>query len=253
MTYYKSYVEDVVFHEKYVAYQTRYRDNVRESDKVLCRLLHERLQGVEKARILDIGCSNGNLLRYLRAELPQHVYCGGDLSQVAIDACLADASLNGIDFTVTDALEIGRPEAFDVIIANAVLYMFAEREYRKCLSSVYQALRPGGMFMMFDFAHPYNQLLCIKEYSASHAEGLSLYFRPMRAVREDLEKAGFIDVLIQPFDIPIDLVSVKQAEAGSFQDLCTYTVKVEDGRRLLFRGALYQPWCHMIGRKKARA
>ena len=245
MSYYKTYVHDTSFHEEYVAYQQRYRDNVRESDKVLCWLLKERLRGIGKATILDIGCSNGNLLRHLRAELPHHAYCGGDLSQVAIDACLADPSLNGIRFDVIDALNIMHDEEYDAIIANAVLYMFSEKDYRECLASVYRALRPGGMFILFDFAHPYNQRLCIKEYSASHREGLSLYFRSMREVRAVFEETGFTHVLFEPFNIPIDLASVDQAEEGSFQDLCSYTFKPENGRRLLFRGALYQPWCHM--------
>jgi hypothetical protein len=40
----------------------------------------------------------------------------------------------------------------------------------------------------------------------------------------------------------------KDGESG-FEDLNSYTVKTETGDRLLFRGALYQPWCHMIAHK----
>jgi hypothetical protein len=73
----------------------------------------------------------------------------------------------------------------------------------------------------------------------------------MREVRTIFEETGFTDVWFQPFNISIDLARVDQAEGGSFQDLCSYTIKAEDGRRMLFRGALYQPWCHMMGRKGA--
>ena len=66
-------------------------------------------------------------------------------------------------------------------------------------------------------------------------------------------ESGFDDVQFAPFEIPIDLPrgrTVGDNESG-FEDLNSYTVRSEAGDRLLFRGTLFQPWCHLIARKPA--
>ena len=64
---------------RYDDYQQRYRDSIRESDKVLIDLIREAAAG-RPARLLDIGCSTGNLLRHIRRLVPGLDLHGGDLA-----------------------------------------------------------------------------------------------------------------------------------------------------------------------------
>ncbi|WP_204106198.1 MULTISPECIES: class I SAM-dependent methyltransferase [Spirulina sp. CCY15215] len=40
-----------------------------------------------------------------------------------------------------------------------------------------------------------------------------------------------------------------QVNVDGYEDLNTYTVKTESGKRLQFRGTLFQPWCHLMAQK----
>ena len=77
-----------------------------------------------------------------------------------------------------------------------------------------------------------------------HPHGLRLVFRPMPSVVNDAKAAGFVSVDFHPFELPIDLPM-----PGYEQEVTTYTVDRKDGSRGMFRGALFQPWCHMIAHK----
>ena len=70
--------------------------------------------------------------------------------------------------------------------------------------------------------------------------------RPPKAkIKAWLAKVGFGDPVFRPFTLPIDLPKATDAA-----DLTTYTVTAADGRRLPFRGTLFQPWCHLTARKR---
>jgi hypothetical protein len=83
--------------------------------------------------------------------------------------------------------------------------MFDEQQYEIALSSIHEALKPGGAAFFFDFAQPYTHELEIIEKSMSHPEGLRLSFRSYRRVQEAHKAAGFSDLEINPFVLPIDL------------------------------------------------
>jgi hypothetical protein len=94
--------------------------------------------------------------------------------------------------------------------------------------------------IVFDFFHHFAQNLAIIEVSKTHPEGLRLCFRPISMAREILEKVGFGEPEFRPFTLPIDLPRYPDDS-----ELITYTVTTSDSRRLPFRRALFQPWCHL--------
>ncbi|MBI5722735.1 MAG: class I SAM-dependent methyltransferase [Planctomycetes bacterium] len=251
---YHDYVKDQTFHDNYIAYQQKYRDQIRESDRVVVeivgRLLKERYQG-KKVSLLDIGCSTGNLLFHVKNAYPGLELFGGDFAASQIEACRKDSNLSGITFEVMDMLNIAARERYDMIISNAVLYMFNDEQYERAVRSVFAALKSPGHLFIFDFGHQFEQDLKITEYSKSHPDGLNINFRPFSKITRTLRAAGYASVDFRPFVIPIDLVRKENAgnATGGFEDLNSYTVRREDGRRMLFRGTLYQPWCHMVAVK----
>ena len=240
---YRAYVTDKAFLEGYNAYQARYAERIRESDKVIITMVKDVVARAHGRRltILDIGCSTGNLLLHLRRMVPEADYIGGDLAESSLEKCRTNPELGGIGFERLDIMTLPS-ERFDVVIVNAVLYMFDEEQYDRALRSVANALKADGKTIFYDFAHPFEcQNLTIYETSVMHPSGLRLCFRPMKYITEHMTAAGFAAPAFHPFDLPIDL-----PKPGYGEDVVTYTVDAADGARLMFRGALYQPWCHMI-------
>ena len=253
--FYRNYVSNPDLARRYEAYQNRYSGQIRESDKILIekiRELHDGpLAGRRPLRLLDIGCSTGNLLRHLRKSVDGLQLTGGDLMESHLDACRRDPELNGVGFERIDATRIGVRSRYDIITTVAVLYMFNDPEFESALASIVEALSPGGWFLAFDFFHPFEQDLTILEKSRSHPNGLPLHFRPYRTTLQILERCGFQEPEFSPFAIPVDLPRNQPpaTDGDGFEDLNTYTVRTEAAERLQFRGALFQPWCHLASRK----
>ncbi len=251
---YKEYASSEPLYQRYSRYQQRYKSEPRESDKELIRLIAEAAQklGGGAARLLDIGCSSGNLLQHIRRALPGLTLSGGDLMSRVVEQCKNDPELSGIEFGVMDILNLAPATPYDIIVANAVNVYFEADEYALALKSIGHALRSGGYYLAFEWLHPFKQELRIVETSNSHPQGLKFFFRPFQMVASALEKAGFDQISFLPFDIKIDLPRDQTYGDNSdgFEDLNTFTESTRDGRRLLFRGALHQPWCHLLARKK---
>lgn len=241
---YQDYVTDQKFLDEYNAYQAKYAKQMRESDKVLLGLIKDFVSkqkaGQHHVRLLDIGCSTGNLLMHLKRLMPELDLTGGDLAESSLMECRANPELKGIRFEEMNLLDLPQTEKYDIVAINAVLYMMEDAQCEAALESVAGTLRPGGCMFVFDFFHPYPQDLHILEVSKSHPDGLRLRFRPMHLANKMLAAAGFVDPVYRPFTLPIDL-----PPSGGEDDLITYTVPTQDGRKLPFRGTLFQPWCHM--------
>ena len=245
---YQDYVTDKTFLDEYNSYQAKYAKQMRESDKVLVGLVsevvakHEPAKG--KPKLLDVGCSTGNLLLQMRKLFPQVELTGGDLAESSLEECRANPELNGVAFKILDLLNLPEKNEYDVITINAVLYMMEDAQFEIAIKNIAGALKPGGTMIVFDFFHPYPQDLHIIEMSKSHPAGLRLRFRPMGKVEPLLASLGFATPVFRPFTLPIDL-----PPSGGEGDLITYTVPAADGRRLPFRGTLFQPWCHLSATK----
>ena len=78
-------------------------------------------------------------------------------------------------------------------------------------------------------------------FAATHPDGLVLHFRPYALLRDACALAGLEAPAIHPFAIPIDLPRPARDD-----EIISYTVPAADGGRILFRGALAQPWCHVV-------
>lgn len=241
---YLDYVQDEDYLAMYNAYQAKYAHTMRESDRVLIGLVGERLAAGRTGAapsLLDIGCSTGNLLMHLRRAFPGLRLTGGDLAQSSLDACRSNPELAGIEFSALDLLYLPADGAYDIITVNAVLFVLTGAQLARAFASLAGALRPGGTLIAFDFFHPFPQDLAITETSKNHPNGLTLHFRRQAEVAALLADAGFGTPDFRPFTLPIDLPMIDGDEM-----LITYTVPAADGRRLPFRGTLFQPWCHLI-------
>lgn len=245
---YHEYVKDEAFLRDYNAYQAKYARQMRESDKVLVGIIRELIDGRQgRLRLLDIGCSTGNLLLHLKRLLPQIELTGGDLAESSLAECRANPDLAGVAFKLLDIMDLPQSTQYDLIVVNAVLYMMEDAHFEQALRSMAGVLPPGGAIVVFDFFHPFDQDLSIMEVSKTHRNGLRLRFRPMAVATRALEAAGFTEARYRPFTLPIDL-----PRNPDNSELISYTVETKDGTKLPFRGTLFQPWCHLSARKAGR-
>jgi len=230
----------------YFDYQRRYASAMRESDKALVALMTPALAEGEKrgARLLDIGCFNGNLLRHLRKIAPKIEYWGGDIQSEVIERCRLDPDLSGIRFELMRVQDLSAWPSFDIIVANAVLLRFSAEEFESICLEISKALNPLGYFFAWDYYHQFDQNITVIDRSLWHPEGLMLHMRSAKDTKEILHRSGFVGVEFIPFEISIDLPMPEDPS-----DVRTYTRSTLDGSRLQFRGAIYQPWCHLIARK----
>lgn len=99
----------------------------------------------EGLHILDIGCGNGKMLRYLQAKTDAYIH-GFDYSENAIRTANAQSNGNG-DFRVGVIGEITYPEeSFDVIISMDTLY-FAQ-DMSAFVGQVREWLKKDGLFLI---------------------------------------------------------------------------------------------------------
>lgn len=226
----------------YDAYQKRYAEEPRESDKVLIEMVAAAIEGRERPKLLDVGCSTGNLLGHLsrRFRWDQLALVGGDLAVASCD--IARAAVPFAEIRHMNILDMRCPGEFDIIIANAVTYHFTDKEYSASLVNLARSLKPHGVLLAFEWAHeePW-QHLEIKEITPAHPEGVMLYARPQAWVETAAKAAGFAHVDFSPFSMPIDLPKTRREDGA----VNTHTTKLADGGRLSMRGAIYQPWCHV--------
>jgi SAM-dependent methyltransferase len=205
------------------------------------------LDGSPTARVLDMGCSTGNFLRHVRQLMPDATLLGGDLMPSAVEQCRNDPALAGIDFEVMDIFAIPTGAPFDAIVVNAVTYLFDDEEVARAYRSLADALKPGGTYIGYEFVHPGDYQQTVVQTTYWNPVGLRLILRSENTTRRLLKQAGFEKIDIHPFEIPIDLP--EPVRDGTEGDFITYTKRDPvTGRRVMFRGDLYQPWAHIVAR-----
>jgi len=153
--------------------------------------------------------------------------------------------LQGIKFEVMDLLSMDVRDVADVLILSAVLARFSDDEHERGWRAIASAIRPAGAAIVFDWYHPFRQTVRIVDETGAHPKGLILTLRSQIYIANLLGDIGFAQPEFAPFKISIDLPLKDPADGVS-----TYTRQAKDGERLQFRGAIYQPWCHMLALKR---
>lgn len=111
------------------------------------RTYHHLIRGLPQgARILDIGCGTGILLKWLMDYHPQVIPVGVDQSAEEIE--LARSALPKAALYVDDALRFlqTHQNSFYGIFAHHIIEHIADELLLDWLRAIYGALRPGGFF-----------------------------------------------------------------------------------------------------------
>jgi 2-polyprenyl-3-methyl-5-hydroxy-6-metoxy-1,4-benzoquinol methylase len=245
----KNYQDYALNHSEMLSYiktQERYVKNLRHSDQlILDHLIRNASENhSDDISLLDMGCSTGNLLRHIQKQFPDWKLEGMDMSPKAISNCKADPELSHMSFYEGDLLYFSPKEPFDFITISAVFFALDKIACKQAINNIAKALKPNGTVVVFDYFNQFEQELFIQEFTELHPDGLPIYMRPHSFYESELKSAGFSKIQIEPFEIGLDLPF-----PSSLSKTDTYTVLDKEGQRMQFRGALYQPWGHLIAQK----
>jgi hypothetical protein len=111
--------------------------------------LPERLRA--GADVADFGCGSGHAVNVMAKAFPASRFTGIDFSDEGLAAGAAEAARLGITnatFERHDVAAMNVADAYDVITAFDAIHDQAQPA--RVLANIYQALRPGGVFLMVD-------------------------------------------------------------------------------------------------------
>lgn len=181
--------------------------------------------------VLDVGCGSGRALNKLAQAYPNSRFVGYDFSEQAIANATTEATrrqLNNIEFRVQDAATFDEPNSYDLITTFDAVHDQAHPD--RVLRNIYNALRPGGVYLMQDIhastdvggnmEHPAAPLLytiscmhCMTVSLAAGGMGLGAMWGQEKALQM-LGEAGFKSVEIKRLahDFQNDYYILRKAE-----------------------------------------
>jgi SAM-dependent methyltransferase len=173
------------------------------------------------ARVADVACGSGHALVVLGRAFPASTFVGYDLDEEAIARARAEAAAEGlgnVSFEVRDIARLHVDEPFDAVFVFDAIHDQADPS--GVLDRVYEALVPGGVFVMKEprvssnleenVGNPFAPLMyatstlhCMTVSLAQGGAGLGTAFGEQLA-RRMLADAGFADVTVHqaPGDPP---------------------------------------------------
>src|SRR5262245_11340730 len=180
----------------------------------------------EGIRVADIGCGSGHSTNLLAKAYPRSVFVGYDIAVDALDRARSEATAYGLTNVTFQRLDVTRlPAEPPLDAAFAFDAIHDQVDPAGVLDRVRAALRPGGIFVMFDIkasshlesnlANPMATLLyavstlhCLTVSLAEGGTGLGAVWGEELA-RRMLADAGFAGVEVYDVsDDPLDVVYV---------------------------------------------
>ncbi len=109
-------------------------------------LVNQYVRPAVGARILEIGCGPGTLVRYL----PPSEYLGFDLSPKYIE--LAKKRFPKAHFVCerVSQFSLAKEQRFDVVLAIGIVHHLDDAEAQQLFQIAHDALKPGGKLVTFD-------------------------------------------------------------------------------------------------------
>jgi trans-aconitate methyltransferase len=181
----------------------------------------ELLNPQKNERILDLGCGDGRLTKYL-----QDLGCavkGVDFGDDMVEA----AKALGLDAEVMDAHHLTFTNEFDAVFSNAALHWMKQPE--NVIAGVKRALKPKGRFVAELGGHGNIGSILDALRIALEERGINLddvnpwYFPTPEEYRGLLEQEGFrvdyIAIIPRPTPLPTDILGWLTVFANSFTKL----------------------------------
>jgi tRNA (cmo5U34)-methyltransferase len=110
--------------------------------------------GVEAARVLDLGSGTGETLAAVLARHPGAAAIGIDESTAMLDAANTRLAGLGVDLVVADLGDPLPPGPFDLVVSALAVHHLDGPEKAALFGRIAAVLRPGGRFVLGDVVIP---------------------------------------------------------------------------------------------------
>ncbi len=145
---------------------------------------------VKGKSVLDIGCGRGEIVNFCAQQGARQV-TGIDFSPNAIEITRElTQGLENIELIEIEAVDMDFQDRFDVVFALDVVEHIPDAEMQQVYDRVYEALRPGGIFIVhtpiFEPGHFEQDTDHIPEVSGMHCNK-----QTKESLEGDLKKHGF--------------------------------------------------------------
>jgi SAM-dependent methyltransferase len=102
------------------------------------------------ARVLDVGCGSGFVVRYLGRRFPEARIVGTDASAVRVEQARRGAEgIENVVFQVDDILCTAvEPESFDIVHCRLVMEHLGAAAREQAARALYRSVKPGGMLRL---------------------------------------------------------------------------------------------------------
>lgn len=117
---------------------------------------HTAAAGLEVRRVLDFGCGTGTATRFLAKAFPACHVTGTDPSEASLQVARQDHA--GMDCEFLPPASLGGVPASDMAYCNGVFHHIPPADRPAAARSVFEALRPGGMFALWE-NNPWNPMV----------------------------------------------------------------------------------------------
>ncbi len=179
------------------AFQLQIEDKMRKDARLFSNEIVPFLPSAKDAKILDIGCGFGSLIKLLKDKGYTHLK-GIDLSEsqvkIAHDFGLQEVEVNDIHAFLKD-----KESQFDVITGIDIIEHFSKDELIELLEIIKHALKPGGIAI---FRTPNNDA----PYATVFSRGDFTHENYMNAssVTQLMLSMGFKDIEVNASHIEVD-------------------------------------------------
>jgi len=156
-------------------------------------------------KVLDQGCGFGKTTLPLKKELPQAEVVGCDLSEPCLKLGHARAVEQQlpVDFVQCGVENLKFADAsFDAITGSMLLHEMPPSAIRQSFKEARRVLKGGGYYTQLDFYDPPGGAVGEFIFYGHSARNREPYMVPLCKLNlvKELEKAGFTDVRIEPFE-----------------------------------------------------
>lgn len=138
------------------------------------------------AKLLDIGCSPGNITQYLLSKRPDLEVLGIDIAPNMV--ALAQQNNPTARFEVMDTRDIARLKGpFEGIIGGFCLPYLSSAERRQLITDAQQLLVPGGLlYLSFVEGDPSQS-----GFKSGSGGRVFFHYHPLHELQAELQQAGF--------------------------------------------------------------
>lgn len=168
-------------------------------------LVDEYIRPKPGARILEIGCGPGIIVRYL----PQSEYLGFDLSSKYIDAARRRFPKAKFVCERVSRFSLPQQDRFDAVLALGIVHHLDDDEAQQLFQISHEALKPGGKLVTIDGVWAQDQSAAARwllardrgehvRHKAEYLELASHVFRTVKpTVRHDLLRIPYTHLILE--------------------------------------------------------